>query len=361
MNRLRRCFVIAEAGVNHNGSVERALALVDVAADAGADAVKFQTFRADALATAGAGRAQYQTRNLGESGSQVAMLRALELSFDAHRAVNERCRERSIEFMSTAFDMQSLEFLLQELGMSRIKVSSGDATNAPFLLELARCGKPLLVSTGMCTLSEVEQALTVLAFGLSRPGASPSRAGFAAAYASVEGQTQLREKVTLLHCVTEYPAPFEAVNLQAMSTLAAAFGLEVGYSDHTEGMAVALASVARGATVLEKHFTLDRALPGPDHAASLEPGELRSLVRAVREIEAAIGNGIKVPAPCELPNLVVARRSLVAARDLKAGHRFEMEDIAIKRPGNGAMPILLWEKLGRVIERDYLAGEVIEP
>jgi N-acetylneuraminate synthase len=361
MTAPRRCFVIAEAGVNHNGNVERALNLVDVAADAGADAVKFQTFRAEALASAAAGRAQYQNKNLGETGSQVSMLRGLELSFDAHRAVNERCRERNIEFMSTAFDLQSLEFLLKELGLSRIKVSSGDATNAPFLLELARCGKPLLVSTGMCTLAEVEQALTVLAFGLTRSGARPSRAGFAAAYASVEGQMLLRERVTLLHCVTEYPAPVAAVNLQAMNTLVAAFGLQVGYSDHTEGIAVALASVARGAAVLEKHFTLDRTLPGPDHAASLEPEELRSLVRGVREIEAAIGSGIKAPAPCELANLVAARRSLVAARDLKAGDRFKPEDIVVKRPGSGAMPIQLWEKLGQVIDRDYSADEVIEP
>jgi len=355
-----RTFVIAEAGVNHNGSVERALQLVDVAADAGADAVKFQTFRADALATASAARADYQVANTGEAGSQFAMLRALELSQADHLRLVERCRARGIKFMSTAFDAESLAFLVT-LDPPAVKIPSGDITAAPLLLQAARTGKPLIVSTGMCDLGDVENALGVLAFGLTGEGAPSGRGDFAAALRSDAGRQALAARVTLLHCVTQYPAPPASVNLRAIDTLRAAFGLQVGYSDHTLGIEVAIAAVARGATVIEKHFTLDRTLLGPDHAASLEPGELREMVRAIRSVESALGCGRKLPTGDELANREVARRSLVAARPIVRGERLNAEMLASKRPGSGVSPLLLWDLVGRVATRDYAVDEVIDP
>lgn len=351
-------FVIAEAGVNHNGSVKLALDLVDVAADARADAIKFQSFRAERLVSAGARKAAYQAANTGQDGSQFDMLRALELSEDDHRALAGRCAQRGIAFMSTAFDVESLHFL-STLAMPAIKIASGDITAAPLVLEAARLGRPLIVSTGMCTLAEVEEALGVIAYGLL--GArTPSRAAFAAAYASDAGRAALTGKVTLLHCVTDYPAAFEEVNLRAMDVLRQAFGLRVGYSDHTLGSAVALAAVARGATVLEKHFTLDRSLRGPDHRASLEPAELARLVRDVREIEVALGAARKEPTAGELRNRPVARRSLVASAPIRRGERFTSENVALKRPAGGLAPIMYWELLGRESPRDYAPDEMIE-
>lgn len=355
-----RTLVIAEAGVNHNGSLDLALRLVDAAADAGADVVKFQTFRADALATATAAKADYQVTNTSEGGSQLEMLRRLELAPEHHRALMERCRARGVRFMSTAFDAASLSFLAT-LDMPAVKIPSGDITCAPLLLQASRIGKPLIVSTGMCTLTDVEQALGVIAFGLTTQHEPTGRADFAAAIASAAGQSALRSRVTLLHCVTQYPAPVEAVNLRAMDTLAAAFGLPVGYSDHTSGIAVTIAAVARGAVVVEKHFTLDRALPGPDHAASLEPGELQQMVSAIREVEAALGNGRKLPAPQEAANQAIARRSIVAAHAIRAGALMAADDLACKRPGQGISPLELWDLVGRRARRDYAADEPIEP
>ncbi|CAG0990656.1 partial N-acetylneuraminate synthase, partial [Anaerolineae bacterium] len=300
-----RTFVIAEAGDNHNGSLNQALALVDVAARAGADAVKFQTFRADKLTTARAERAAYQVANMNEDGSQQSMLRALELSQGDHLSLVRRCEERGIRFMSTAFDSESLAFL-GGLGMPAVKVPSGDITCAPLLLQSARLGLPLIVSTGMSSLADIESALGVIAFALTTDRAPSGRRDFEAAYGSAEGRAALQERVTLLHCVTQYPAPPDAVNLRAMDTMAVAFGLPVGYSDHTHGLEVSLAAVARGATVIEKHFTLDRTLPGPDHAASLEPGELDALVRGIRVVEQALGSPRKFPAPQEVGTRPVA-------------------------------------------------------
>lgn len=350
--------VIAEAGVNHNGSRERALAMVDAAADAGADVVKFQTFRAERLVTRSARKAAYQEANTGSGGGQFEMLKALELSDDDHRAILARCAARGIAFLSTAFDAESLSFLLG-LGMPLVKIPSGDVTAAPLLLDAARSGRPLVVSTGMCTLREVEDALAVIAFGLAHPSGHPSRDDLALAHQDPQVRQLLAERVVLLHCVTEYPAPPASVNLRAMETLRSAFGLRVGYSDHTLGTDVAIASVALGATVLEKHFTLDRTLPGPDHAASLEPAELTQLVASVRRVREALGSTQKGPVGAERENRGVARRSLVAARAIRAGSVFVEADFAMKRPGDGISPMRIWELLGTTATRDYAPDDLI--
>jgi N-acetylneuraminate synthase len=350
---------IAEAGVNHNGALDLALRLVDVAADAGADVVKFQTFKAEQLATATAGKAAYQVANTGSDGSQLEMLRRLELAPHDHATLVARCRARGIGFMSTAFDTESLAFLAA-IEMPAVKIPSGDITCAPLLLQAARIGRPLIVSTGMSTLAEIEAALAVIAWGLTRDDAPRGPADLDTAYASKDAQRLLRERVTLLHCVTQYPAPADAVNLRAMDTMAAAFGLPVGYSDHTLGVDVALAAVARGATVIEKHFTLDRSMDGPDHAASLEPGELARMIAGIRTIEAALGSARKVPAPEEMGNRTIARRSVVAARSLKAGERLELDALVCKRPGTGVSPMRIWELVGRRAQRDFAADEQIE-
>lgn len=354
-----RTLVVAEAGVNHNGSLELAHKLVDAAADAGADVVKFQTFRADRLVTAKAPKAGYQVANTQDAGSQLAMLCRLELSHADHRALIARCSERGIRFMSTAFDSQSLAFLAT-LEMPAVKIPSGDITCGPLLLQAARLRKPLIMSTGMSTLSEVEQALGVIAFGLTSDREPTGRADFEAAYRAVEGKRALETFVTLLHCVTQYPAPPAAVNLRAMDTMASAFGLPVGYSDHTPGIEIAIAAVARGATVIEKHFTLDRALPGPDHAASLEPGELTQLVASIRNVEQALGSTIKRPAPQELGNRPIARRSVVAARRIRQSEVFTADMLTAKRPGYGISPMDTWSLLGRQAGRDYDADDLIE-
>lgn len=351
-------FVIAEAGVNHNGSLDTARRLVDAAAEAGADAVKFQTFRADRLVTRDAPKARYQERATGGDGGQYEMIRALELSEADHDALAAHCGARGIAFLSTPFDSESLRLLVGRLGMRTIKVSSGDITNAPFLLDVARHSRDVILSTGMSTLSDVEAALGVLAFGFTAAAdAAPGRAAFERAYASAAGREALAGRVCLLHCTTEYPAPIDEVNLLAMDTMASAFGLDVGYSDHTEGIHVPVAAVALGASVIEKHFTLDRSAPGPDHRASLEPAQLAAMVAAIREVERALGDGVKRPSPSEWKNREVARKSLVAARALKAGERLE---VACKRPGTGLSPFEYWAAGERVAGRDYGPDEAID-
>jgi N,N'-diacetyllegionaminate synthase len=326
-------FVIAEAGVNHDGSLDRALQLVDAAKASGADAVKFQTFRADQLATRSAHKAPYQKRTTSNSESQFEMLQRLQLDAAAHRCLIDHCRNIGIQFLSSPFDTQSAD-LLATMNVPLYKVPSGEITNLPFLQHLARKSRPLILSTGMSTLGEVEEAVQVL---------------------QAAGATQL----TLLHCVTEYPAPYDEVNLRAMQTLKSAFGLPVGYSDHTSGIEIAIAAVALGAEVIEKHFTLDRSLPGPDHSASLEPVELRQMVTAIRHVEAALGTGIKAPAPCELPNISVARKSVVAARTLTTGHQLTTRDLEIKRPGNGLAPKLLPTLIGHTLRVSVAKDEII--
>ncbi|EAQ36390.1 N-acetylneuraminate synthase [Nitrobacter sp. Nb-311A] len=355
-----RTLIIAEAGVNHNGSVEQALRLVDVAADAGADIVKFQTFKADKLATAKAAKAEYQVVNTHEAGSQLDMLSALELSLADHRIIAERARSRGIGFMSTAFDVESLA-MLAAFEMPAIKIPSGDVTSVDLLLRSARSGKPLIISTGMATLGEVEQALGVVAFGLVTDKMPKFRKDFEEAYCSNAGRNALREKITLLHCVTEYPALPQTINLRAMTAMAAAFGLPVGYSDHTIGIEIALAAVALGAVAIEKHFTLDRGLPGPDHNASLEPHELKQLVMSIRNIESALGNAVKGPDAHEMRNRAVARRSLVAARAIRKGDILTQDMLAEKRPGTGLPPIEALRLIGRPAGRDYMPDDLIEP
>lgn len=351
---------IAEAGVNHNGSLELAIQLVDVAAEAGADAIKFQTFKAEALVTAEAAKADYQVTNTKEAGSQLEMLRRLELSPRDHEALVAHCKLRGIRFMSTAFDADSLA-MLAPLAMPAIKIPSGDLTCGPMLLAAARLRQPLIVSSGMSNLADIEQALGVIAFGLLSDAEPGGRADFDAAYCSAAGRAALLAHVTLLHCVTEYPAPASSVNLRAMDTMAAAFGLPVGYSDHTLGLEVSIAAVARGACVIEKHFTLDRSLPGPDHAASLEPGELSQLITSIRNVELALGSTIKQANGLEVPNRAIARRSIVAARPIRKGEAFTLDMLGAKRPGTGISPMDTWSLLGRAAGRDYQPDELIEP
>ena len=350
-----RTFIIAEAGVNHGGSVEAALALVDAAARAGADAVKFQSFRTDLLVRPDAPQAEYQSRNAAAE-SQAAMLRPLELSEDAHHRIAERCATAGITFLSTAFDPPSLELLLG-LGVPRLKVASGELTNGPMLLAMARTGLPMIVSTGMATLDEVAEALGIIAIGRAGTDAAPRADVRADARRRVEADPGLVGDVTLLHCTSSYPAPMEEVNLRAMNTLAERFGLPVGYSDHTEGIAVAIAAVARGARVIEKHVTVDRSLPGPDHTASLEPHEFAGLVRAVRSVEDALGSAEKRVTAAEIEVRSVARRSLVAGRDLDPARPIGPGDLVALRPEDGMPPSDLWDWEGRHPSRRYFAGE----
>ncbi len=352
--------IIAEAGVNHNGQEHLAFELVDAAKKAGADIVKFQTFKAKRLVTADAKQCEYQIKNTGKQESQLEMLTRLELSYEAHHRLLAYCNKQNIEFLSTAFDSESLKFLVHELGLKRLKIPSGDITNAPLVLEHARTGCDLIVSTGMATLSEVETALGVIAFGYTAAeNSSPSVEAFQAAFYSKDGQQALKEQVTVLHCTTEYPAPMEDINLKAMDTLATAFNLNVGYSDHSQGIVIPIAAVARGAQVIEKHFTLDNNMEGPDHKASLEPDELTEMVLSIRRIELALGDGLKGPRPSEIKNKAIARKSLVATEDIRTGENFTIDNLAIKRPGNGVSPYRYWELLGHKATKDYQEGEML--
>jgi N-acetylneuraminate synthase len=352
-----RTLIIAEAGVNHGGSVQTALELVDVAASANADVVKFQTFAVNEIVTSSAPQAAYQ-RERAPAGSQQDMLRSLALDEAAHETIARRCSELGIEFLSTAFDERSLAMLV-ELGIRRVKVPSGELTNGPLLLAFARTRLPLIVSTGMASLGEVETALKVIAYGRQTSGGIPAKSDLESAYQRAMGDGNLADEVTVMHCTSSYPARPEDVNLAAMATLGQAFGVPVGYSDHTRGTAIACAAVALGASVIEKHVTLDRTSPGPDHAASLEPGELRALVDGVRAVEASIGSPVKFPTEGERDTALVARRSLYAARPIAAGSVFVMDDLKVLRPGTGRTPMDYWELLGRSAQRDYEAHEPI--
>ena len=326
-------FIIAEAGVNHNGSLERALEMVEVAKEAGASAVKFQLFRAERLVSPSAGRPEYQKKTVGD-GSQWEMLKGLELSREDFVRIKRKCDEVGIEFMTTPFDEESARFLY-DLGMETFKIASGNLTDYPLLKQVSEFGRPVILSTGMATMEEIREALDVLSSGLER------------------------DQITLLHCLTEYPAPVEEVNLRAMVAMREAFGVRVGYSDHTLGWEVPIAAVALGAEVIEKHFTLDRGLPGPDHKASLEPEEFRQMVSAIRKVERALGDGIKRPTPSELKNLPFARKSLFARRPIKKGEVFSMDNLIALRPGDGISPMLLPKILGKASPKDYEAGEML--
>lgn len=356
---MSKTLIIAEAGVNHNGSLEMARQLIDIAANAGADIVKFQTFKSEKVISKNAKQAEYQQQNTGVQESQLEMVKRLELNFQAHLALAEHCKSRNIEFWSTAFDSDSLQMLDKDFGFKTHKIPSGEITNAPFLLEVARCGKPVIMSTGMCTLGDVELALGVLAYGYINNQEPKSAQDFKEAYFSKVGRAAIGDKVTLLHCTTEYPAPFSDVNLLAMDTMKSAFGLPVGLSDHTDGIAIPIAAVARGASVIEKHFTIDKHLPGPDHKASLSPDELKCMVQAIRQVEAALGNGVKVPEISEVKNMAIARKSLVAAEEIMAGDVLTKSNLTVKRPGTGISPLCYWEYLGKKARVEYRVDEEI--
>ena len=355
-----KTLIIAEAGVNHNGSEEIAFALIDAAYTAGADIVKFQTFKASKLVTANAEQADYQVTNTQKKESQLAMLTRLELSFEFHLELVEYCNKVGIEFLSTAFDLESLNFLVNDLKLKKLKIPSGDLTDAPLVLKHAQTGCDLIVSTGMATLSEIEMALGVIAFGyVAKKSENPSVQAFEKAYYSELGQKILKEKVTILHCTTEYPAPLQDINLKAMDTISNAFKLPVGYSDHSAGINVPIAAVALGAKIIEKHFTLDQSMQGPDHKASLEPKQLAEMIKGIRDIELALGNGLKGPRPSEIKNKSVARKSLVAEQVIKKGTAFSEINLAIKRPGLGKIPMHYWDLLGAEAMKDYQVGDLI--
>lgn len=331
-----KTLIIAEAGVNHNGDLNLARQLVDAAAAAGADFVKFQTFNADRQVTRLAVKADYQAKVTDIAESQHEMLRRLELTGAMHQELIDYCATRNIGFFSTGFDIESVD-LLASLGQDHFKIPSGEITNLPYLRHIGQLGKAVILSTGMATIGEIETAIDVL-----------------------EQAGTPRAKLTVLHCTTEYPTPMSEVNLRAMQSIQSAFGVAVGYSDHTQGIEVAIAAVAMGATVIEKHFTLDRKLPGPDHQASLEPAELTTMVAAIRNIEVALGDGIKRLTPSEAKNKPVARKSLVASRAIKAGEEFTSENITAKRPGTGISPMRWDEIIGKKALRDFMADELID-
>ncbi len=354
-----KIFIIAEAGVNHNGDINLALQLIDAAVDAGANAVKFQTFCAEQLVSSWAPKAHYQKQNTSSTESQYQMLKKLELKHQDFIQLESHCNKRGITFLSTPFDAVSADFLLHAMKLPIIKIASGEIATAPLLLQIAKAQPSIILSTGMSTLGDIEQALAVMAFGYLQCNEKPSIAAFLRAYHSDEGQKKLKEKVSLLHCTSDYPADFNSVNLRAMDTLKSSFNLPVGYSDHTIGISIPIAAVARGAAIIEKHFTLDRSLPGPDHKASLEPGELKNMVNAIHDVEIALGNTLKIPTQKELDTKVVARKSLIAAESIKRGEIFTENNVSLRRPGNGISPVHYWEYLGRYAVRDYKIGELI--
>lgn len=359
MENNKSTYIIAEAGVNHNGCIDTAKKLIDVAVDSGVDAIKFQSFKTEKLVSKRAKKAEYQAKTTNERETQYEMIKKLELSDHAHNELAEYCKIKKIEFLSTPFDEQSLDLLVERYNISKIKLSSGDLTNAPFLLKVARKRRPIILSTGMSLLSEVEQALSVLAFGFLEES-SPSVSKFMQAYRSSEGQRLIRKYVTLLHCTTEYPTPFEDVNLNVMDTLKQAFSIPVGYSDHTEGVSIPIAAVSRGATVIEKHFTLDKSFEGPDHKASLDPSELKLMVRMIRQVEKSFGSPIKVPVESELKNIGIARKSILASRRIKKGELFCEENLVVKRPGDGLSPMNYWDLIGKKANKDYETEEAIK-
>lgn len=328
-------FIIAEAGVNHNGSLNLAKQLIDVAANAGADAVKFQTFKADKLLSKTAQKAEYQMQTTDASESQYDMIKKLELDKAAHHELIAYCKTKNILFLSTPFDHESID-LLNNLGMKIFKIPSGEITNLPYLRHIGSLGKEVILSTGMANLGEIEDALHIL----------------------IASGTP-KENITVLHATTEYPCPIEEVNLRAMQTIAEAFSVKTGYSDHTNGIEVPIAAVAMGASVIEKHFTLDREMEGPDHKASLEPDEMITMVQAIRNIEKALGDGIKRPSPSELKNIPIARKSIVASRAIIKGEHLSEENITIKRPGNGISPMRYDEIIGTIASKNYDEDEAI--
>lgn len=331
---MSRVYIIAEAGVNHNGDLEIAKKMISAAKQAGADAIKFQTFFAENLVTKEAQMARYQQQNTGRKETQFEMLKKLELSYGDYEILKKMCDEENIEFLSTPFDIESIE-ILQKLNVRKFKIPSGEVTNYPYLVQIAQTEKPIIMSSGMCTWDELTEAVNVL----KEYGA---------------------KDISLLHCTTEYPAPFNDVNLKVMEAMKNKFKVKVGYSDHTKGIEIAIAAAALGAEIIEKHFTLDKNLEGPDHKASLEPLELEAMVQAIRNVEKAKGNDKKVPSEAELRNMVVVRKSIVAKRDIKAGEIFSEENLTTKRPATGISPMMWKAIIGQKAMRDFMKDEQIE-
>lgn len=333
---MKHVLIIAEAGVNHNGSLDIAKQLIDKAVEAGVDIIKFQTFKSEKLVSKSARQAEYQQRNIGKKDEgQLAMLKKLELSHADHEELMAYCHEKGIRFFSTAFDMDSIEYL-HSLDLGLWKIPSGEITNYPYLRKIAQYHEPVILSTGMCELSDIEATVNVLVeFGVEK------------------------EQITILHCNTEYPTPYEDVNLRAMLEIRDRFGVNVGYSDHTKGIEVPIAAVALGATVIEKHFTLDKNMEGPDHKASLEPDELKSMVVAIRNIERALGAGHKTVSESEQKNIEIARKSIVAACPIKKGEMFTEDNLTVKRPGNGISPMRWNEVIGKVATKEFEEEEMI--
>lgn len=333
---MKHVLIIAEAGVNHNGSLDIAKQLIDKAVEAGVDIIKFQTFKSEKLVSKAAKQAEYQQRNIGKKDEgQLAMLKKLELSPSAHKELMDYCREKGIRFFSTAFDMDSIDYL-HSLNLGLWKIPSGEITNYPYLRKIAQYHEPIILSTGMCELSDIEATLKVLVgFGVKK------------------------EQITILHCNTEYPTPYSDVNLRAMLEIRDRFGVQVGYSDHTQGIEVPIAAVALGASVIEKHFTLDKNMEGPDHKASLEPDELRAMVCAIRNVEQTLGSGHKTISESERKNIEIARKSIVAACPIKKGELFTEENLTVKRPGNGISPMRWSEVIGKTAAKDFEEEEMI--
>jgi N,N'-diacetyllegionaminate synthase len=327
-------YIIAEAGVNHNGKIELAKKMIDVAKIAGVDAIKFQTFKSEKLVSQRAQKAEYQAKETGSEETQLDMLKKLELSYEEFTQLAEYCKEVGIEFLSTPFDMDSIDFL-DDLGINLFKLPSGEITNTPFLIKVAKLGKPIILSTGMSNIKDIELALKTLKDNGARD-------------------------ISLLHCNTQYPTPFEDVNLRAMKTIKDTFGLPTGYSDHTIGNEVSIAAVALGAQIIEKHFTLDKDMEGPDHKASMSSEELISFVKSIRNVENALGSSEKKLSPSEAQNIVAARKSLVANMAIKKGEIFTELNLAVKRPGNGISPVKWFEVLGTTAKRNFVEDELIE-
>lgn len=355
---MNNVIIIAEAGVNHNGELDKARKLVDIAAEAGADAVKFQTFSAERLAATSAPKASYQKDTTDASESQFEMLRKLELPASWHEELQTRAHQKGIEFLSTAFDLKSLEFL-ESINLPRYKIPSGEITNGPLLWQFARTGKDLILSTGMATLGEIELGLAILSHGMVNKTEPTGLDEVWRHWSEPQAAEGLKNKVSLLHCTSQYPTPMEDVNLRAMETLRGAFGLPVGYSDHTQGLLIPVAAVARGATVIEKHFTLDRRLPGPDHKASLEPSELEDMVEQIRSVSQALGDGRKHPQTGELDTRSAARQQVIAAESLRAGERFTRNSLTTARCGGGQPPYSLWGMVGKQAFQDFSPGDPI--
>lgn len=354
--------IIAEAGVNHNGQLDLAFQLVDAAVEAGVDIIKFQTFKAEKLVTQKAKQAHYQSINTNKVESQYSMLKKLELSFDEHLMVRNYCQVKGVEYLSTAFDEDSLQFLVNDIGLKVLKIPSGELTNAPLLLEHAYTGRDLIVSTGMATLAEIASALGVIAYGYLHAKSKankPNMQAFKMAYDSMEGKKILADKVSLLHCTTEYPAPVAEINLNAMALMKDKFGLPVGYSDHTEGILIPIIAVAKGAVIIEKHFTLSRNMSGPDHKASIEPKELTQMVRDIRLVELGLGDSCKSPSLSELKNIPVARKSIVASKSIAKGECYTADNLAVLRPGSGISPMGYFDLLGSKANKAYQQGELI--